>query len=224
MTYKCLLDEMMLHGHWHFDPGKSASGDLIQMPRLKISSHDLAEMRGKVDKEPVVSAIDFYPGEYDNYQSNILAWGKRDHVENGYTKENTSYRQYKFSDAPDYLNDIYNILKLKNAYANVNRIDPGNILPWHFDTYQRLASGSSKANVDLTDLSEIVRNSNVKRYLIFLDDWHWGHFFQVGNAVFVHWKAGDVVTWEPMRYHLAANCGVKTRYTLTVTGTVDNAI
>lgn len=219
MTYKYLLDEMMLYDHWHFDPTKSSDNDFIQMPRLNISSVALAEMKSKVDNEELVSAVDFYPGEYDDYQSNILAWGKRDHVENGYTRNNTLYRQYKYSDAPDYLLDIYEKLQLKNAYANVNRIDPGNILPWHFDTYQRLSIDSSKRNIDLTSLSESTRNANIKRYLVFLDDWHWGHFFEIGNAVFTHWKSGDVITWEPMRYHLAANCGIKSRYTLSVTGT-----
>jgi hypothetical protein len=36
-----------------------------------------------------------------------------------------------------------------------------------------------------------------------------------------NWKAGDAVTWEPLRYHLACNAGIKPKYTISITGKID---
>ena len=50
------------------------------------------------------------------------------------------------------------------------------------------------------------------RVLLFDDDWHWGHFLQVGNQVVSNWKKGDVYSWKSDRYHLATNSGITKIY------------
>ena len=72
--------------------------------------------------------------------------------------------------------------------------------------------------------SQIIRygteeqKKDIKRYWIPLEDWHWGHFIQVGNSVLTHWKAGEIYTWNYGMYHLGANAGIKTRWSCQVTG------
>ena len=56
------------------------------------------------------------------------------------------------------------------------------------------------------------------RVLLFVDDWHWGHFLQVGNQVVSNWKKGDIYSWKSDRYHLATNSGITKRYTIAITG------
>ena len=58
----------------------------------------------------------------------------------------------------------------------------------------------------------------VKRILIFIEPWHWGHFLQVGNNIISNWKQGDVYSWDANRYHLAGNSGWTKRYILAITG------
>ena len=51
------------------------------------------------------------------------------------------------------------------------------------------------------------------RFFIALEDWKWGHFFQVGNFNWHQWKAGDTL-WYDWRHmpHSTANAGQKPRY------------
>ena len=55
-------------------------------------------------------------------------------------------------------------------------------------------------------------------YLIFLEDWNWGHFIQVGNNVLSNWKAGDIYTYKYGMYHLSCNVGLEPKYTMQITG------
>lgn len=58
----------------------------------------------------------------------------------------------------------------------------------------------------------------VRRYLIFMEDWIWGHYFLVGNSVVHQWRAGDVITWPHRMRHVSANVGLTPKLTLQVTG------
>ena len=86
---------------------------------------------------------------------------------------------------------------------------PGNIVPWHFDTYKMIRE---KYDIDKKNID------TVRRYLIFLEDWHWGHILQVGNNVLSNWKKGDVYTWPYGMYHLSCNAGIYDKWTLQITG------
>ena len=90
---------------------------------------------------------------------------------------------------------------------------PGSTTPWHHDTYQ----GILKKNLNPKD-----NPKTIKRVLIFIKHWEWGHFLQVGNEVISHWKAGDTYSWDSDRYHLASNSGIKSRYTIAITGFSDH--
>ena len=63
--------------------------------------------------------------------------------------------------------------------------DPGQTTPWHFDVHRAVVEKAKKLDNN---------KENVKRYLLFLEDWHWGHFLQIGNSVLTHWKSGDIYT------------------------------
>lgn len=213
--YKSLLSVVKNIANWHFNPQENPGEDLQNLGLINLHPSHVEDMKARVNECNEVNCVDIYADEVDNYESNLLAWSKRDHLEVGYLPSNTTYRQYAYKeDIPEYIHNIFQEFNLSDAYANINRIDPGNILPWHFDSYNRMRKGNENLNLDFLLKTE----SNIMRILIFLDDWHWGHFFQVGNAVKTHWKRGESITWHPFRYHLAANCGILPRYTLTITG------
>ena len=71
---------------------------------------------------------------------------------------------------------------------------------------------NNKGNISENDRHKI------QRYLLFLEDWHWGHFLQVGNNVLFHWKAGDIYTWKYGMYLLSTNGGIKPKWTCQITG------
>ena len=84
---------------------------------------------------------------------------------------------------------------------------PGDVLPCHSDTYQRFCNIHG-----ITDISSI------RRYVVFLEEWSSGHYFEIAGQAVTGWSAGDWVSWTGGTVHLAANLGHKDRYTLQLTG------
>lgn len=87
-----------------------------------------------------------------------------------------------------------------------DRADPGYIIPWHIDHF---ANYCNRFGHDRT---------KVKRRLVFLEDWKTGHYFQLENVVYHHWRQGEYVEWSSEQGHMGANVGSEPRYTLQITG------
>ena len=95
---------------------------------------------------------------------------------------------------PKWCKKMIAISKLRDAYLTVHMNPPGSTNPWHYDTYE----GILKKNLNPRNTFK-----TIKRILIFIEPWHWGHFLQVGNNIISNWKQGDVYSWDADRYHLA---------------------
>lgn len=91
------------------------------------------------------------------------------------------------------------------------RMTPGTILPVHRDKYV--------AYIKLFDLQG--KESTIRRGLILLEDWASGHYLEIDNIPVVNWKKGDLVIWANDTPHMAANMGLTPRYTLQVTGHIN---
>lgn len=62
-------------------------------------------------------------------------------------------------------------------------------------------------------------HSRIMRIVVMLSDWEPGHFYQYGNHVYTHWKAGDFHTFDWKNVpHCTANAGRNPRFTLVTTG------
>jgi hypothetical protein len=57
--------------------------------------------------------------------------------------------------------------------------------------------------------------------VIYLEDWQSGHISEIEDTVISKWKAGDYIVWKNNTQHLAANVGKTSRYTLQITGVID---
>jgi hypothetical protein len=66
-----------------------------------------------------------------------------------------------------------------------------------------------------------LKNKKVIRYMVFLKDWDWGHYFGIGNNVIHQWKAGDMITWNPHMHHCGSNAGMSPKITLNITGFIE---
>lgn len=84
---------------------------------------------------------------------------------------------------------------------------PGDVLPRHSDTYKRFC--------ELHGIDDIAQ---IKRYVIFLETWKSGHYFEIDDRPVIDWHAGDWVSWQGGTPHMAANMGFDPRYTLQITG------
>lgn len=88
---------------------------------------------------------------------------------------------------------------------------PGNVITLHRDTFFQI----NKKFPD--DTRKKVRAN------IYLEDWKPGHFinYQDHNKEWqtsTHWKAGDGFLWDSEHLHLSANAGLEPKYTLQVSG------
>lgn len=86
---------------------------------------------------------------------------------------------------------------------------PGHGIPWHRDTLdgwrQRFPEHHGKI---------------VKRKLLMVSDWHWGHIFQLGNSVISQWSSGNVYDIPLGEWHLSSNSGVMPKISVSITGSV----
>ena len=98
------------------------------------------------------------------------------------------------------INRMIDMLGLDITFTNAHLQLPGQGYPWHLD--------------------EQVIARDLVRLVIHLTDWHFGHFWQFGNAMWHHWKAGDVAIFDAEKApHCTGNMGYMPRVTLVVTGT-----
>jgi hypothetical protein len=100
----------------------------------------------------------------------------------------------------------FNINDVGTSYY---RMATGVILPTHSDTYRRYIE---LFNCKLQD---------VTRILVMPEDWKSGHYLEIADVAYTSWKAGDYFWWTGAVPHMAANIGVEPRYTIQITGHVN---
>jgi hypothetical protein len=198
---------------WHFDPMlKTNDYWYVENIKERIGGHWDAvvrfarEMDERVERISIVDVLS--PQNVDEEISRNAALM----ASIGYDKDNTS--QFKtYSDAyPEIFGPILAACDLANPVGSLLHQKPGSIVPWHYDT---LAFYIRKFDIE--------NPKSVRRYLIFLEDWVWGHYLLIGNSVVHQWHAGDVISWPYRMRHLSANAGLTPKLTLQVTGQIKAA-
>lgn len=100
----------------------------------------------------------------------------------------------------------------KNIGTSYYRMNTGTVLPTHKDTYNKY--------VEIFRLRG--REYTIRRAIVFLEDWQPGHYAEYLDRPYVNWRAGAVVEWSWDTPHMAANLGLSPRYTLQITGHMDD--
>lgn len=110
----------------------------------------------------------------------------------------------------DFLGDeFFNEINLNRNTCMVRllRYDPGHCIPMHTDSYN--------------GFKERFGEGNVKRFFVAVSPWDWGHFLQLHDNMIHHWAPGYTVEVPNDVFHLSGNCGINPKYTLTITGFVN---
>jgi hypothetical protein len=108
--------------------------------------------------------------------------------------------------------DIFSGQGWKDIGTSYYKMNTGTVLPTHSDLYLKY--------IDLFGLKG--QEHTIRRAIVFLEDWHSGHYFEALGRPYTDWKAGATVEWTYNTPHMAANLGLTPRYTLQVTGHVDD--
>lgn len=96
----------------------------------------------------------------------------------------------------------------KDIGTSYYKMGPGTILPTHKDLYKKY--------IELYELQG--KENSIRRAVVFLENWHPGHYAEYMDEPYVNWRAGATVEWIYDTPHMAANMGSEPRYTLQITG------
>jgi hypothetical protein len=108
--------------------------------------------------------------------------------------------------------DIFSGQGWKDVGTSYYKMTTGTVLPTHGDLYLKY--------IDLFNLQG--REFTIRRAVVLLEDWKSGHYLEIMGRSIIDWKAGTVIEWEYDTPHMAANIGLEPRYTLQITGHVDD--
>ena len=117
----------------------------------------------------------------------------------------------------DIFQKINSWLGLEQSMIKFHNQRTGQMLHTHLDNFAaRPERNNSFVVTDIDKSPDIIR-----RFAIMLDHWHLGQIFQLGNANFTQWQAGDCITWDWKNMpHSTANMGWWDRPMLQITGYV----
>jgi len=171
-----------------------------------MATHDSNWHIGYIDPFWDDSHMDLdYQSEPFNNSNDIDTWTAQ-----GYTPpfvgDLCDMRKPQTNYTDDLVQMLKNIYGLENVGTSYYRMPTGAVLPTHRDTYKKYRQ--------LFD----VELNQIQRIIVFLENWKPGHYFEIEGNPIVSWKRGDYIWWRGDVEHMAANIGLKPRYTLQVTG------
>lgn len=149
-----------------------------------------------------------------------LDYLKDDHLlsiwkNNGIDKNQTKIYLHQMTEPYNWMGDIVNQVafskNLKHVSFAFHKIPPGNFLGMHSDKY-----GLFRKKYNITDINKI------HRIIVFLEDACDGHLLISKDKAYINWKKGDSCSWIGSDKHLAANLGIIDRYTLQITGLIND--
>jgi hypothetical protein len=195
---------------WHFDPMlKTKDYWYIENIKERLAGHweTLVRFARELDeKTDIISMIDFLSPRNDDTS---ISRNAARLASLGYDRHNTSLFKTYSDLFPEIFDSLLAVSGLANPIGSVIHQKPGSTIPWHFDTFafyvQKFRINDPKS---------------VRRQLIFLEDWSWGHYLLIGNSVVHQWRAGDVISWPYGMRHLSANAGLTPKLTVQVTGRI----
>ena len=125
-------------------------------------------------------------------------------IEKYYNQNNSSVWQM-LDESPAWVHELARKIPqdFDHNVVSVTRLDPGQIIPLHRDRHAVLQENHG--------------DGDTWRYLIFLQDWKNGHYFEIENSPKVKWQAGDWIKFHRSHWHLAANSGWEPFYSVQVT-------
>ena len=118
---------------------------------------------------------------------------------------NSSIWQMFDEESPHWAHNLANQLPqdFTHHVVSVINIPPGQTIPLHQDKHYILKKKYG--------------DKDTYRYLVMLEDWKSGHYFEIYGKPWLNWKAGDWIKFHQKEWHIAANVGVEPFYSAQVT-------
>lgn len=204
---------------WHFDttkppePGKDSYTHVCQfradfssaiaecMPRAKVSTWGT---RNNFNKDIAESGLYTATAE----QQDLIRAGADPHAQVFHRTAAEDIEQFQ---------KISECLGMHDCMIKFHNQTTGQMLHTHIDNFA--ARPERENSFKVTEMDE--NPQIMRRFAVMLADWQLGQIFQLGNANFSGWRAGDCITWEWQDMpHSTANMGWWDRPMLQITGYV----
>lgn len=150
-------------------------------------------------------------------QLDIMRGQKDEKIAAGYKPDAAMYRVQNCIEH-SFFNDYAKQIGLKASVSRYHVQFPGEVTVWHTDIYS--PAHEFLADMDNIPDEQIGHDRNIRRIIIALEDWNWGHLLIFGKTPWINWDAGDVIYWEYGVPHGGANMGFKPRISVSITGLV----
>ncbi|CAN5280610.1 hypothetical protein BH10PSE13_BH10PSE13_10170 [soil metagenome] len=192
--------------YWHFDPSRGGQ-DYIAVGNIRdrVGTHWIdavqfaREMAQTIKSKSVLDVPEGSDCEIIRTAAQIRAMG--------YEEISTSHHKAYSDIFPEIFGPIFDACSIHDPEGSIIHQSPGQFIPWHYDS---CACYAIKFKVP--------DRSKISRFLVFLEDWSWGHYVLIGNSVVHQWKSGDMITWPYHMRHLTANAGMAPKLTMQITG------
>jgi hypothetical protein len=191
--------KMRSDSSWHFDLTKPPEHGADSYTHICRFNYDFTTAIKLCNSETVISTWGKDENVLEPEQIDLINSGANPHAPNYFHPVN-----YDIVKKIKIFKKICNYLGLNNPAISFHNQTTGQMLHTHMDWHQNYTQ------YDYT---------TIRRFAIMLADWELGQIFQLGNANFTQWRAGDCITWEWKDMpHSTANMGWWDRPMLQITG------
>ena len=138
------------------------------------------------------------------YEDYFQCYTQYEKLERYYTEHNSSIWQM-FEDSPQWVHDLATKIPqdFDEHVVSTIKIEPGQTIPHHIDKHFKL--------------KQEYGDGISHRYLIFLQDWKRGHYYEIHDQPFTKWRKGDWVKFGNDDWHIAGNMGDEPFYSAQIT-------
>jgi hypothetical protein len=148
--------------------------------------------------EYVTNLKDFWSKDLESYSFlNLVNVSQREYFHSNYARETNNILQGFDDELPECQQEFFKSLGIDKGSISWICMEPCQVIPVHTDNFYKLRNQfKNQHNVDI---------ANCVRYLVFLQDWVFGHFVQFNSQVITNWTKGDVWRFDHKSPHWAVN-------------------
>ena len=191
---------------WHFDPMREPMPGKDSYTKVARFVCDYQEVVSRLSQqcEPITWATGVRKQYPDNDPLKNPLAEQQDHERYGHDPDLVMFDR-AFGDDEPLFQMISDIIGMQNTDIRFNLQRTGQLLVTHMDYLDGFEKDGWPG----------------RRFAIMLEDWRWGQIFQIGNANWTQWRAGDCITWEYKDMpHSTCNMGWWPRPMLQISGTM----
>jgi hypothetical protein len=201
---------------WHFDPTKPPVPGKDSFTYVCRFDADFTESIARC--MPEVSASTWSSRNKDKIKDELYTATaeEQDLIRAGADPKMEIFSRARADDVEQF-QAIVEALGVDDATIKFHNQRTGQMLVTHIDNFAAREERENSFKV-----TELDKNPElIRRFAIMLSDWQLGQIWQIGNATWTQWRAGDCITWEWQDIpHATCNMGWHDRPLCQITGYV----